>query len=164
MINELTHPKDSAAGKVLLWLGILLAAALLGFVTVTAIRHNPLNTDVAANGISKFKFIDECKTLATEPEKLSMSMGGQSMTLNDLVKQSSPLKDGESIQSTVKTESVQLIEAASSVEGGGWSMTAPVNVAIQGKTGIRTLGTLPMQCAYSKKDGKTTANLQVPGQ
>ena len=55
-------PSGGAAARTVLWIVILLTLALLTSVTVLAALHNPYVNDVTRNKISKYKFIEECKT------------------------------------------------------------------------------------------------------
>lgn len=164
MSEHTQSTRSSGAGKPLMWLALLLGLALLGFVTASAVRNNPIYSDRAANGISKYRFIEECRELATDSEKLTVSLGGQSLTLKDLVNQGSPLKPGDRVTSTLEAEPKAIVKSTETVDGGGWNLTAPVTVAVTSGGKTRTLGQLPMQCAHPRSGGKTTASLQVPGQ
>ncbi|WP_229777679.1 MULTISPECIES: hypothetical protein [Deinococcus] len=162
------HTKTTShggAGRALLWLAILLTLALLGFVTATAVRNNPIYSDREANGISKYKFIEACKELAHDTENLAVGAAGQSIPLKTLIEQSgAPLKAGDSIHADLDAEPAQIIKATQTVEGGGWTLTAPATVAVHSAGRENTLGQLPLQCAHDKATGKTTAQLSLPGQ
>ena len=164
-MSELSHPKRrSGAGRIFQWLSLVLTLALLGFVTAVAVRSNPIYSDREANGISKYYFIEECKEIAGNTEELTVSAQGQAVPLKTLVEQSRPLAAGESIRTTLEAESAQIVRGTQTVEGGGWTLTGvPVTISVVGKS-TSTLGQLPMQCAYDKKAGKTTAQLQLPAQ
>ncbi|ULH14559.1 hypothetical protein MF271_11065 [Deinococcus sp. KNUC1210] len=57
-----SRPTSNTAGRTVLWIAILLTLALLTFITIFTANHNPYVNDVARNKISKYKFIEECKT------------------------------------------------------------------------------------------------------
>ena len=90
------HTKTTShggAGRALLWVALLLTLALLGFVTATAVRNNPIYSDREANGISKYRFIENCKELTHDTEELTVGAAGQSIPLKTLIEQSAPLND-----------------------------------------------------------------------
>ncbi|WP_343757239.1 hypothetical protein [Deinococcus depolymerans] len=154
-----------SAGRALLWVAILLSVTLLGFVTATAVRNNPIYSDREANGVSKYRFIETCKELAADTEALTVGAAGQSIPLKTLIEQSAPLKAGDTIHADLDAEPAQIIKATQPVDGGGWTLTAPATVAVHSRAGgVNTLGQLPLQCAHDKKTGKTTAQLSLPGQ
>ncbi|UBV42895.1 hypothetical protein LAJ19_01300 [Deinococcus taeanensis] len=161
------HTKSTShggAGRALLWVAILLTLALLSFVTATAVRHNPIYSDRDANGISKYRFIEECKEIAEDSEALTVGAMGQTIPLKTLVEQSSPLKTGDELRATLDAEPREIIKATQTVEGGGWTLTAPAAISIHNGARVSTLGQLPMACTHDKKTGKTTATLNLPGQ
>ncbi|WP_291432301.1 hypothetical protein [Deinococcus sp.] len=161
------HTKTTShggAGRALLWVVLLLTLALLGFVTATAVRHNPIYSDREANGISRYRFIENCKELAHDTEELTVGAAGQSIPLKTLIEQSAPLKSGDTIHADLDAEPAQIIKATQTTEGGGWTFTVPATVAVHNGERINILGQLPLQCAHDKKTGKTTAQLSLPGQ
>ncbi|WP_295817970.1 hypothetical protein [uncultured Deinococcus sp.] len=164
-MSELTQTKSrSGVGRALHWLALLLTFLLLGFVTAVAVRNNPIYSDRAANGVSKYHFIEECKEAAADAETLTVSAGGQAIPLETLVTQSRPLATGERIGSSLEAPSAAVVSGTQPLDGGGWTLTGvPVTISVIGKT-TTPLGQLPLQCAYDKKAGKTTAQLQLPGQ
>ncbi|ALW87938.1 hypothetical protein AUC44_02675 [Deinococcus actinosclerus] len=164
MSKHTTSTSHGGAGRALLWVAILLTVALLGFVTATAVRNNPINSDRVANGVSKYHFIEECKELAHDSEQLTVGAMGQTIPLKTLVEQSSPLKAGDEIHASLEATSAEIVRATQTVEGGGWTLTAPATIAVHNGANVKTLGQLPMACTHDKKTGKTTATLQLPGQ
>lgn len=90
MSKHTTSTSHGGAGRALLWVAIILTVALLGFVTATAVRANPIYSDRDANGISKYKFIEACKEIAEDTEELTVGAMGQAIPLKTLVEQSSP--------------------------------------------------------------------------
>jgi len=164
-MSELTSSKrHGGAGRTLLWLAILLSVLLLGFVTALTVRANPYVSDIKQGGISKFHFIEECKEQLEDAGKLSMSMGGQSLTLEQALAQSRPLKPGERVHAELEAEPSAIIRAAQTVPDGGWGMTAPVLLSVRGPQGDTPLGPLGLQCAYSKATKKTVASILPPSQ
>lgn len=164
MSKHTTSTSHGGAGRALLWVAILLTVALLGFVTATAVRANPIYSDRDANGISKYKFIEACKEIAEDTEELTVGAMGQAIPLKTLVEQSSPLKAGDELHAGIEAEPAEIIKATQTVEGGGWTLTAPVTIAVHSGERVNTLGQLPMACSHDKKTGKTTATLNLPGQ
>jgi hypothetical protein len=152
------------AGRALLWVAILLSVTLLGFVTATAVRNNPIYSDRDANGISKYKFIEACKELTHDTDELTVGAAGQSIPLKTLIEQSAPLKAGDSIHADLEAEPVEIVRATQTIEGGGWSLTAPATVSVHSGGRVNTLGQLPLQCTHDRETGKTTAQLSLPGQ
>ncbi|THF86838.1 hypothetical protein E7T09_12220 [Deinococcus sp. KSM4-11] len=164
-MSELTQTnRRSGVGRALQWLALLLTLALLGFVTAVAVRNNPIYSDREANGISKYRFIEQCKEAAADAETLTVNASGQAVPLKTLVTQSRPLATGERIGSALEAPAAAVVAGTQSVDGGGWTLAGvPVTISIVGKK-TSTLGQLPLQCSYDKKAGKTTAQLQLPGQ
>ncbi|MDV6375373.1 hypothetical protein [Deinococcus arenicola] len=164
-MSELTSSKRSGgAGRALLWVAIVLTLALLGFVTAVAVRSNPIYSDREANGVSKYRFIEECRELLEDTEKLTVNAQGQTVPLKVLVEQGgSPLAQGDEIHATLEAEPAQIIRATENVEGGGWTLTAPATIAVHNGSKTRALGQLPMQCAHAKGQ-ETQAQLGLPGQ
>lgn len=164
-MSELTSSKrHGGLGRTLLWLAILLSVLLLGFVTALTIRANPYVSDVKGNGISKFHFIEECREQLEDAGKLSMNMGGQSLTLEQALAQSRPLKPGERIQAELEAEPAEVVRAAQSAPTGGWGLTLPVVLSVEGQQGSTPLGQLGLQCAHDKATGKTVASILPPSQ
>ncbi len=54
-------PSGSSGSRIALWIAVLLTLALLGWMTVFTVSHNPYANDAARNKISKYRFIEECK-------------------------------------------------------------------------------------------------------
>ncbi|SMB90353.1 hypothetical protein [Deinococcus hopiensis] len=164
-MSELTSSKrHGGAGRTLLWLAILLSLLLLGFVTALSIRANPYVSNVQQGGISKFKFIEECKDQLSEAGKLPVNLGGQSTTLEQVLAQSRPLKAGEHILAELNAEPREVVRAAQVAQTGGWAMTTPVLLSVEGPQGSTPLGQLGLQCAHEKDSGKTVASILPPSQ
>lgn len=158
-------PRSGGAGRPLLWLVLLLSLALLSFVTVSAVRANPIYSDRDTHGISKYLFLEECKELVQDTAKLSVGAMGQAVPLKTLVEQSRPLAAGERLGTSLEVESTQLVRAVQTVDAGGWTLSGlPVTINILKGSASTPLGQLPLECRHDKKTGKTTAQLQLPGQ
>ncbi|MFC4454646.1 hypothetical protein [Deinococcus sonorensis] len=56
-----THSSHTGS-RIVLWLVLLLSLLLLGGLTVFAVSRNPLYSDVGRNKLSKYRFIEECKS------------------------------------------------------------------------------------------------------
>ena len=164
-MSELTSSKrHGGLGRTLLWLSILLTVLLLGFVTALSIRSNPYVSDVEQGGISKFMFIEECRKELEDAGKLPVNLGGQSVALEQVLAQSRPLAAGERIQAETNSEAHEIVRAAQEAEGGGWNMTLPVLLSVEGPKGSTPLGQLGLQCTHEKASGKTTASILPPNQ
>ncbi|WP_034419259.1 hypothetical protein [Deinococcus frigens] len=163
-MSELTSNKrHGGLGRALLWVAIVLTVALLGFVTAVAVRSNPIYSDREANGVSKYKFIEQCRELLEDTEKLTVNAQGQAVPLQTLVEQSAPLAKGDELHAELEAEPAQIIRATETIEGGGWTLTAPATISVRNGSRTRALGQLPMQCVHPK--GKETqAQLGLPGQ
>lgn len=163
-MSELTSNKrHGGLGRALLWVAVVLTVALLGFVTAVAVRSNPIYSDRDANGVSKYRFIEECRELLEDTDELTVGAQGQSIPLRTLVEQSAPLGQGDELRAELEAEPAQIIRATETVEGGGWTLTAPATISVHNGPRARTLGQLPMQCAHAKGQ-ETQAQLQLPGQ
>lgn len=154
-MSELTSSKRHGnLGRTLLWVAILLSVLLLGFVTALSIRANPYYSDAETNGISKFIFLEECRDGIREAEQLT--------ALRGVLQQGGQLQQGQNLHAEIASEPSELVRNVQSAPGGGWTLTAPANISIQGQTAV--LGQLGAQCAYDKARRRTNAQLQLPGQ
>ncbi|MVN88090.1 hypothetical protein GO986_15160 [Deinococcus sp. HMF7620] len=164
MSEHTSSNRHGGLGRTLLWVAVVLTVALLSFVMAVTTRSNPIYSDREANGISKYKFIEVCKEALEDNDELTVSAGGQSLPLKTLVEQGSPLKPGDEIHAELEAEPAQVVRAAQPAEGGGWTMTGPVTIAVHSGERVNALGQLPLQCSHDKKTGKTIAQLSLPGQ
>lgn len=154
-MSELTSShRHGGLGRTLLWIAILLSVLLLGFVVALTVRANPYYSDRAANGISKFRFLEACKEDVRRAEQLPALAG--------VLRQAGQLGPNQSLHAELAPGSRDLVQSVQSVPGGGWALTAPANIGIQGQTAV--LGQLGAQCTYDKAQGRTVAQLQLPGQ
>lgn len=164
MSNQTSSSHRGGVGRPLLWLAILLSLLLLGFVVAVTSRANPLYSDRETHGISKYKFLQECKELTEDSENLTVGAMGQSIPLKTLVSQGQPLGPADHVHAEFKADSVELVEAVQPVQAGGWTMTLPVTIGLTRAGTAQTLGDLPLVCSYSKKEGKVVAQVQLPNQ
>ncbi|MDB5045642.1 MAG: hypothetical protein JWQ08_1692 [Deinococcus sp.] len=163
--SDRSGPRQGGAGRAVLWVAILLSVALLSLVVAVAVRTNPLASDSTTNGISKYKFLEECKEQLEEADSLNVSLQGQNVPLKTLIEQSSPLAAGEELHVEVASESREWVAAAQTNPEGGWLAASPVLISIHGKNAsVRPVGSAGLQCLYSKKDKKTTAQIVPPSQ
>lgn len=164
-MNEFTSPhRNTGAGRPWLWLTLLLGALLLGYMTAVGIRHNPYVSDVDANGISKYRFLRECRELAHDADKLNVGAMGQTIPLKTLVEQGKPLAPTDTITAELHEAPARFVGNVGTVEGGGWTVTTPASIGVTRGGVHQTLGDLPLQCTYTRKDRKMTAQVQLPGQ
>ncbi|GAA5514557.1 hypothetical protein Dcar01_03313 [Deinococcus carri] len=153
-MSELTSPRRHGnLGRTLLWVAILLSLLLLGFVTALTVRHNPYYSDRNANGISKFRFLEECKEGLHRSPELDQLRG--------VLQQGGQLQQGQNLHAELAPAPRDLVNSIQTIPGGGWALTAPANISVQGQTAV--LGQLGAQCAYDKAQGRTVAQLQLPG-
>lgn len=158
-----TMNRQDGMGRTLLWLALLAAIAFLTFISSLASRHNPYYSDRAANGISKYKFLEACSEEAHKGGELNVAMGPQNIKLQDLLSQNpqAPLAKTDKIHSKLVASSENLVNSIQRHAEGGWTMVTPVDVKISKTTGEQPLGQLPMKCTYTKAGAKTEAVLQL---
>lgn len=153
MSNQNQSSARGSKGRLLLWVVLALTVALLSFVTYTAVRTNPLYSDRDTYGISKYKFIEECRDRLQDPAELQLSAGpGQEIPLLDAVRQSGQVRTGESVVVETQAEPRDIVSGVQAVGGGQLGLIAPVVIAIEGedRQSRRPLGQATMQCSYDK--------------
>lgn len=163
-MNEHTTTRNGGAGRLWLWLILLLGTLLLSYVTATTIRHNPYVSDRNANGTSKYHFLRDCRELAHEADKLNAAAMGQTVPLKSLAEQGRPFGRGDAVHAELHEAPAKFVGNVSSLPEGGWTVTTPATISVTRDGVHQVLGELPMQCTYTKKGGKTTAVVQLPGQ
>ena len=114
----------------MLWAVLLLTLALLGWLSYFTVQHNPYQTYAVYNGISKFKFVEECK------EQLQAQLDQAPQPLHYRL---------------VKAPQDFLQEVAQA-PGGGWQWVSNIEIGATGQPGTQQL---PFACQYDKKAGKT---------
>lgn len=139
--NQHNKHGHGTTGKVLLWVAILLSVALLGFMTVWAVRNNPLYSNAEANGLSKYKFIEQCKDkLADQLNVFAKQPGGAQIGAS---------YNARDIVSSV-SEGIQQPPAANATalppRVPGWSMVSQVKLSREGFASQ----TVPFGCQYEK--------------
>ncbi len=157
---------SSSTERAFLWLAILLGLALLSFVTIVAIRNNPIYSNRNTNGISKYQFIEECKDRASDAGALTIAGMGTEVTLKQLVEQTAKPGPKDTIKAELPatTGPVEVSANTEELPDGGWKLALPVLVSVTSGKQTNILGQLPLQCAYTKKDHKLVAQLQPPNQ
>ncbi len=153
-MSELTSSRrHGGLGRTLLWVSIVLSVLLLGFVTALTIRTNPYDSDAEANGISKFKFIEECREQLAESQELE--------TLRGVLQQTGQLRPNQNLHADIGAEPSEIVANTQAAAQGGWTLSAPANISIEGQRAV--LGQLGMQCTHDKAQNRTVAQLQLPG-
>jgi hypothetical protein len=153
-MSELTSSRrHGGAGRTLLWVAIALSVLLLGFVTALSIRANPYASDYEANGISKFKFIEQCREQLAGAQQLE--------ELKGVLQQTGQLRPNQALRADLAAEPSGIVAGTQAAPGGGWTLTGPADIRIEGQTAV--LGQLGMQCVHDKAQGRTVAQLQIPG-
>ena len=139
--NQHNKHGHGAVGRTLLWVAIILSVALLSFVTLLAIRNNPLYSNAEANGISKYKFIEFCKDKMTDQ-------------LNEFARQPGGAAIGASYNArdivSGVTEGVVPTPAAGATSlpprTPGWALVGLVKLSREGFASQ----TVPFACQYEK--------------
>ncbi len=148
--NQHNKHGHGTAGKVALWSAILLSLALLTFVTVWAVRANPLYSDAATNGQSKYKFIEACKEKLTEQlDEFAKQPGGAKIEST---------YNARDIVSGTSEGALPRPEAGATAlppRKAGWSLLSQVKLSRQGFASQ----TVPFACQY-EKGGEVQLNLQ----
>ncbi len=135
------NKRHGALGRGLLWLAVILTVALLSFVTALAIRNNPLYSDAATNGLSKYKFIEFCKDKMTEQlDAFAKQPGG--------AKISAAYNSRDIVSSVSEGVLTQPAAGATSLPPRlpGWSMISQVKLSREGFPSQ----TVPFACQYEK--------------
>lgn len=158
-MSQTVHSNDRTGNAFWVFLGIL--AILLGIVTASAIKHNPLYSDRDAYGISKYKFIQDCKEELQRPDDLTLNLQGQPTKLGDLLAQSKQLKPGEKVVVTPNATPSDLVNHTQKVDDGKIGLAAPVLIGAQSSDGQRPLAQATMQCVHDRATGKTEVMLGV---
>lgn len=153
MSNQNQSSAGRGKGRLLLWIVLALTVALLSFVTYTAARNNPLYSDRDAYGISKYKFIEECRERLHDPAELTLNAGpGQQIPLLDAVRQSGQVRTGESVVVETQAAPRDIVAGVQAIESGQLGLIAPVLIAVEGedRQTRRPLGQASMQCTYDR--------------
>lgn len=146
-------------GNAFWWVSLLLAL-LFGFVTAKAIQHNPLYSDRDAYGISKYRFIEECKAELEQPNNLKLNLQGQEIPLQTLLMQSQQLRQGETVVVRTTATSAQLVSGVApmpapnaapntTATANRLGLQVPVDIAVKSGSGERVLGPARMLCTYN---------------
>ena len=148
--NQHNKHGHGAAGRTLLWAAIILSLALLSFITVLAIRNNPLYSDSATNGISKYKFIEFCKDKMTEQlDQFAQQPGGAKISSSYVARD---IVNGVSV-GALPTPAAGATELPPRT--AGWSLLGQVKLSREGFASQ----TVPFACQY-QKGGEVQLSLQ----
>lgn len=125
--------RSGSVGRTVLWIVIVLLVALGSYASYLGFRANPYVSNEAANGISKWQFLEECKD----------KLGGQLRT-----QLRGQLPTGWRLQFPPP---VQRAEAVSQAQGGGWQWQSLVLIRAQDGNAV------PAQfaCAHDRASGET---------
>lgn len=161
-MSEHIHPGiENKSSLPLVGVLTLLGMGLLGVVTATAIRHNPLYSDFSGYGISKYMFIESCKEALHNPAELNLNLQGQQMKLTTIIEQSKQLKTGEHLIVKSTGASSVLVGGVQQVDGDKLGLIAPVLIGADTGSTQRPIGQANMQCLYDKATKKTEVTLSV---
>lgn len=141
MLEAMTHriPRKNAyhasgRGRPLLWLVLLLALIFLGWLTYFTVAHNYYNSHAVYNGISKFRFVEECKREIQH----QIDEVGQ--------------KNGQRFEFSMAKSPQEFLNDVAQIPEGGWRWVSTINLRAAGQPGSQAL---PFACQFEKKTGKT---------
>ena len=148
--NQHNKHGHGAAGRTLLWAAIILSLALLSFITLLAIRNNPLYSDSVTNGISKYKFIEFCKDKMTQQlDEFAKQPGGAAIGAS---------YNARDLVSGVSAGALPRPAAGATAlppRTPGWSLLGQVKLSREGFAPQ----TVPFACQY-QKGGEVQLSLQ----
>lgn len=150
-----SHAKNDS-GRVVLWVALAGAAALLGYLTLgLAIPNNPLYSDRDAMGISKYKFIDACTHAATHEHPQLMNLQQDLISGGHLPKE-------ERLHPTLAVSSTELVRntTAAGENGKSWKLVAPMHVRSE-LNGSR-LFDMNMDCSYDAGSKMAVVTFRQP--
>lgn len=154
-------------GRTLLWIAIALTVLLLGWVTATAVRANPIYSDRDAHGVSKYQFIELCREELHTPNELPLMLGpGQTQPLLTAVQGTGEMRANDTLQVVSTATVVQTDQAVQAGENGQLQMTLPVLIQFRDTAGAtRPLVPVNMQCSYdkTKAESERLQVMLVPG-
>lgn len=155
-------------GRLLLWVVLALTLVLLSLVTATAIRNNPIYSDREAYGISKYRFIEECRERLHTPGTLPLMTGmGQVTPLDEAVKGTGAKQASQDLQVETAAEPQDIDSGLVADPQQGLQLALPVMIQLRDRnTGVVTpLAPANLRCAYDKtKQGEERLDVMlVPG-
>ncbi|WP_027480674.1 hypothetical protein [Deinococcus pimensis] len=131
--NPMKPRASGSASRLALWAAVALLIVLGTLGIIAAVRANPLASDRASAGISKYQFLEECKgQLDRQVREVATNA---KLRLDDLQFQDPGL----------------VVPQVAPREGGGWTWTSVVSVVLQGRPG----GQAQFTCEHDKASGKT---------
>ena len=155
------------AGRTALWIALALTVLLLGWVTATAVRANPIYSDRDAYGVSKYHFIELCREKLHAPNDLPLMLGpGQTQPLLTAVKGTGEMRGDDTLQVVSTATPAQTDQAVQTTGNGPLQMTLPVLIQFRSTGGAtRPLVPVNMQCSYdkSKPANERLQVMLVPG-
>lgn len=161
-MSELTAPRpQKQSGHPLVWVLGLLSLLALSYASYSAIRHNPLYSDRDAYGISKYRFIEECKEGLHDAKALSLNFQGQEVKLSELIASSGQLHQNETLVVSSVGDPQTVVSGVQPLEAGKLGLVAPVMIAARSSDGERKLAPANMQCVHDKATGKTEVGLSL---
>lgn len=167
MSNSSSSSPSGSTGRTLLWIALALTVLLLGWVTATAARANPLYSDRGAYGVSKYHFIELCREELRAPNELPLMLGpGQTQTLLEAVKSTGEMHDNETLEVATNAAPAQIDQAVRPNQNNQLQLQLPVMIGFKNQAGaVRPLVPVNMQCTYDKtKVGKDRVQVMLtPG-
>lgn len=159
MNNTETNGGSGGSGRVALWVVLALALATLAYLTLgLAIPNNPQYSDRVTNGISKYRFLENCYDgIATSPE---MGQVREQLVAQNRVSAS------DEVYAEFVDESKELVDSVvlSSQPGQTWALSTPVTLHSRLKHETIDLGgPAYAHCYYDKQAGQTVVNLAPQG-
>lgn len=150
-MSQTSSSSGGGLGRTLLWIAIALTVLLLGWVTATAVRANPIYSDRDAYGVSKYHFIELCREELHDPNQLPLMLGpGQTQPLLTAVQGTGEMRANDTLQ-VVSTATASQTDQAVRPSSGQLQMTLPVLIQFRDAAGAtRPLVPVNMQCSYDK--------------
>lgn len=156
-MNHNTETNSGGSGRTALWVVLALALATLAYLTLgLAIPNNPQYSDRVTNGISKYRFLEDCYDgIATSAE-----MG---QVREQLVAQNRVSATDE-LYAEFTNESKDLVDnvVLSSQPGQTWALSTPVQLHSHLKHEPIDIGPVYAHCYYDKQANQTVVSL-APG-
>lgn len=157
MSNESRSSQGGGTGRIILWIFLALFLAVLAYLTIfLAVPNNPLYSNRAAYGISKYQFLEECHEAFDRELNVAGGLGEQIRAVRQLP-ESAELYGTPALPSKELVSGIQVLQinAAGQIDPTSqtrsWAMGVPMLVKAHGagedqeNLDIQ----LGMQCVYN---------------
>lgn len=153
MNENTTTTSRGGSGRTALWVVLALSLAALAYLTMgLAIPNNPLYSDRSANGISKYKFLEQCQDGIEQAEEM-----GQ---IHDALVKQHMLGEDDNVRTEMLLNSRELVDSirVSNQPGQSWAMSAPV--LLRSQLTNEPLLQVYSQCHYDRENNRAVVSLQ----